>query len=186
MGRRHHCHVRRNLCGGARKRIGIDDLPRAIREDGRVGSTGTVLRGRRRFSGPTRLIGAKNRFPPPWSIDETDPELDRRCFIVLVRDIARNTRSLHRDFDRLAEILILAVQPLPVDTGPSHGPLWVESGVDALPRQGLLRAQAGHPGAFGSSSEEDIAELWTLLTSKWEPVPSFAPVRTARSCQQRK
>jgi hypothetical protein len=21
-------------------------------------------------------------FPPPWSVDEADPELDRRCFIV--------------------------------------------------------------------------------------------------------
>ena len=37
--------------------------------------------------------------------------------------------------------------------------LFSPSGVDALPRQGLLRAQAGHPGAFSSSSEEDIAEL---------------------------
>jgi hypothetical protein len=82
---------------------------------------------------------------------------------------SRQLVPLQRDFDRLAEILILAVQPLPVDTGPSHGPLWVESGVDALPRQGLLRAQAGHPGAFSSSSEEDIAELWTLLTRKWKP-----------------
>jgi hypothetical protein len=22
------------------------------------------------------------RFPPPWSVDEADPEMDRRCFIV--------------------------------------------------------------------------------------------------------
>ena len=22
------------------------------------------------------------RFPPPWSVDEADPKLDRRCFIV--------------------------------------------------------------------------------------------------------
>ncbi len=22
------------------------------------------------------------RFPPPWTVDEADPELDRRCFIV--------------------------------------------------------------------------------------------------------
>jgi hypothetical protein len=22
------------------------------------------------------------RFPPPWSVDEADPETDRRCFIV--------------------------------------------------------------------------------------------------------
>jgi len=22
------------------------------------------------------------RFPPPWSVEETDPNLDRRCFIV--------------------------------------------------------------------------------------------------------
>ena len=24
----------------------------------------------------------EHRFPPPWSVDEADPELDRRCFIV--------------------------------------------------------------------------------------------------------
>jgi hypothetical protein len=24
----------------------------------------------------------ERRFPPPWSVDEADPELDRRCFIV--------------------------------------------------------------------------------------------------------
>jgi hypothetical protein len=24
----------------------------------------------------------QRRFPPPWSVDEADPELDRRCFIV--------------------------------------------------------------------------------------------------------
>jgi hypothetical protein len=23
-----------------------------------------------------------HRFPPPWSVDEADPKLDRRCFIV--------------------------------------------------------------------------------------------------------
>jgi hypothetical protein len=22
------------------------------------------------------------RFPPPWSVEEADPKLDRRCFIV--------------------------------------------------------------------------------------------------------
>ena len=25
---------------------------------------------------------SRRRFAPPWSVDETDPELDRRCFIV--------------------------------------------------------------------------------------------------------
>jgi hypothetical protein len=34
----------------------------------------------------TIAIIAKNymprRFPPPWSVDEADPALDRRCFIV--------------------------------------------------------------------------------------------------------
>jgi hypothetical protein len=24
----------------------------------------------------------EHRFPPPWTVDEADPELDRRCFIV--------------------------------------------------------------------------------------------------------
>jgi hypothetical protein len=24
----------------------------------------------------------ERRFPPPWSVDEADPEMDRRCFIV--------------------------------------------------------------------------------------------------------
>jgi hypothetical protein len=24
----------------------------------------------------------EHRFPPPWSVDEADPKLDRRCFIV--------------------------------------------------------------------------------------------------------
>jgi hypothetical protein len=24
----------------------------------------------------------ERRFPPPWSVDEADPKLDRRCFIV--------------------------------------------------------------------------------------------------------
>jgi len=28
------------------------------------------------------LSSPDRRFPPPWSIDEADPELDRRCFIV--------------------------------------------------------------------------------------------------------
>jgi hypothetical protein len=25
---------------------------------------------------------AGRRFPPPWSVDDSDPKLDRRCFIV--------------------------------------------------------------------------------------------------------
>jgi hypothetical protein len=42
---------------------------------------------------------AARRFPPPWSVDETDPELDRRCFIV--RDangqaLARQARHARR------------------------------------------------------------------------------------------
>jgi hypothetical protein len=24
----------------------------------------------------------ERRFPPPWSVEEPDPKLDRRCFIV--------------------------------------------------------------------------------------------------------
>jgi hypothetical protein len=31
-----------------------------------------------------RLISGMppRRFPPPWTVDEADPKLDRRCFIV--------------------------------------------------------------------------------------------------------
>jgi putative heme degradation protein len=25
---------------------------------------------------------APRRFPPPWSVEETDPKLNRRCFII--------------------------------------------------------------------------------------------------------
>jgi hypothetical protein len=32
------------------------------------------------------------RFPPPWSVEEADPELDRRCFIV--RDANRQAAHL--------------------------------------------------------------------------------------------
>jgi hypothetical protein len=38
---------------------------------------------------PISLLGCsvmpgmpQRRFPPPWSVDEADPELDRPCFIV--------------------------------------------------------------------------------------------------------
>jgi hypothetical protein len=28
------------------------------------------------------MDGDQRHFPPPWSVDEADPALDRRCFIV--------------------------------------------------------------------------------------------------------
>jgi hypothetical protein len=28
------------------------------------------------------VTAGSHRFPPPWSVDEADPKLERRCFIV--------------------------------------------------------------------------------------------------------
>jgi hypothetical protein len=45
---------------------------------------------------------ARARFPPPWSAEEADPELDRRCLIV--RDVCcdsfRRTNRLYREMGR--------------------------------------------------------------------------------------
>jgi hypothetical protein len=27
-------------------------------------------------------FASSRRFPPPWSVEETDPKLDRPCFII--------------------------------------------------------------------------------------------------------
>jgi hypothetical protein len=33
-------------------------------------------------SWPVTPIPSARRFPPPWSVEEPDPKLDRSCFIV--------------------------------------------------------------------------------------------------------